>query len=595
MFRRLSRLQIPLATKCQLLFGIAAGIIILAALIVTWQRIEQLTRQQDSVSAETLAKQTLAAHAATGEPPPTDPPFAQMDGLTVRRPRLTGISDEDALTPFEQRALNRFRRERMLGGYGETHATEEDRVGYLFALPARAGASCLSCHGGTTQAGQALTVPQGVTTAPVRLPDAPALDRRDLDTTESDTDEEEMLPLVLAPDELTAEEDEAAEDEPGGEASEASIGHLMGLVSVEIPSQIRSRQRLLNRVFLISASLAAAATAAVTLYLILTRLILTPVRVLQETAEKVQGGDLTVRSTIASGDEFQTLSETFNAMLSVVQQRNEQLARANRSLDSKLDQLSVTNVALDESNRLKSEFLANVSHELRTPLNSILGFADLLKQVGRDDPKVQRYANNIHASGHSLLVLINDLLDLAKIEAGRMELRPAALSIPDLLEALLTLVAPLAQKRKLHIETRIIPQVPIVETDPGKLQQILYNLLSNALKFSPEGGRIIIEARRENPDQVRLSVIDQGPGVPLDKQQMIFEKFRQLDEGVTRQHGGSGLGLSISRDLAHLLGGELGVESTPGHGATFWLTLPLKLQARRHEKSPPSPDEQRRS
>src|SRR5690606_30816768 len=122
-----------------------------------------------------------------------------------------------------------------------------------------------------------------------------------------------------------------------------------------------------------------------------------------------------------------------------------------------------------------------------------------LKQTGRNDPKIERYANNIHASGSSLLVLINDLLDLAKIEAGKMEVRVAPLSIPDLLEALVTLVAPLTQKRRLVIETRILGQVPIIQSDPGKLQQILYNLLSNAIKFSPEGELIIIEARDQGP------------------------------------------------------------------------------------------------
>lgn len=568
-----------LATKCQLLFGIAAGIIILAALVVTWQRIEQLTRQQDTVSAETLAKQTLAAHVISGALPPTDPPFAVFDGLSVRRPRLTTVADPDALTPFEQRALSRFHRDRSLSGYGETYAADNNQFGYLFALPARAGADCLSCHGSAGEADPPVFVPQGVTTAPVRLPDAPLTERNAPDGPENNV-EPEPAPLVLFP--PAEPEPEEVDPEDGSEAGEGGEaapepGHLMGLVSVEIPSQVRSRQRLLNRVFLISASLAAAATATVTLYFILTRLILMPVRVLQETAEKVRGGDLSVRSTIASGDEFQTLSETFNAMLAVVQQRNEQLARANRSLDTKLDRLSVTNVALDESNRLKSEFLANVSHELRTPLNSILGFADLLKQTGRNEPKIERYANNIHASGSSLLVLINDLLDLAKIEAGKMEVRPAPLSIPDLLEALVTLVAPLAQKRKLRIDTRIVGPIPIIQSDPGKLQQILYNLLSNAIKFSPEGETVLIEARRQDPQHMRISVIDRGPGVAAEQHELIFEKFRQIDQGVTRQHGGSGLGLSISRDLAHLLEGELGVESTLGNGAAFRLVLPVTL------------------
>jgi signal transduction histidine kinase len=366
------------------------------------------------------------------------------------------------------------------------------------------------------------------------------------------------------------------------------------LVSVEVPSQIKTRQRLLNRAFLITASLVAAATAAVTLYFILTRLILHPMRVLQETAEKVREGDLDVRSDISSGDEFQTLSETFNAMLSGLQDRNDQLRKANISLDERLGRLATTNVALDESNRLKSEFLASVSHELRTPLNSILGFADLLKDAGRENPKIQRYANNIHTSGAGLLDLINDLLDLAKIEAGKMELRIGPLSVADLFEALATLMGPLAARRALRIDMQIAPDVPVITTDAGKLQQILFNFLSNAIKFSPSGGRILLTAQREQ-EQVRITVTDQGPGIDPQLQQRIFEKFRQLDAGVTRQHGGSGLGLSISRDLATLLKGEIGVKSTPGQGASFWVSLPLDPESPVETARPAAPASVRNS
>ena len=360
---------------------------------------------------------------------------------------------------------------------------------------------------------------------------------------------------------------------------------LLGMVSVDVPSQIRTRQRLLNRVFLITASLAAAATATVTLYVILTRLILSPVRVLQDAAERVRSGDFSVRSDVSTGDEFQTFSETFNAMLGVLQDRNEQLRRANAGLDRKLDDLAQTNVALDESNRLKSEFLANVSHELRTPLNSIIGFADLMKEAAAD-AKLQRYANNIHASGSSLLDLINDLLDLAKIEAGKMEVRRESLSLGDLFESLTTLLGPVAGRRRVRVVPDVAADVPLLATDPGKLQQVLYNLLSNAVKFSPDGGRVDLSARLQDAGHVRLAVRDYGPGIDAEHHEIIFEKFRQLDAGVTRRHAGTGLGLTISRELAGLLGGRLGVDSRPGAGATFWLVLPLAPPAPPAEARP---------
>ena len=195
---------------------------------------------------------------------------------------------------------------------------------------------------------------------------------------------------------------------------------LIGIVSVDIPSKIDSRQLLLNRVFMLSAGAFAGSLAIVIFWLITTRLILQPVRVLQETAEKVSKGDLNIRSDINTGDEFQQLSETFNVMLVNLKRSSDQLRAVNKSLDLKLGQLAESNVTLNESNRLKSEFLANVSHELRTPLNSILGFADLLRDQTSTtaDGKATRYVQNIISSGKNLLDLINDLLDLAKIEAG---------------------------------------------------------------------------------------------------------------------------------------------------------------------------------
>jgi signal transduction histidine kinase len=196
------------------------------------------------------------------------------------------------------------------------------------------------------------------------------------------------------------------------------------------------------------------------------------------------------------------------------------------------------------------------------------------------DAKTLRYINNILQSGRSLLDLINELLDLAKIEAGRMEVRSEPLVVSDMFEGLTNILRPLLEQKDLTFAPAVAPDVPILQTDPGKLQQVLYNFLSNAIKFSPAGGRIAIVATREgSAEQVRVAVIDQGPGIPPEKQSVIFEKFRQLDGGVTRAHGGSGLGLAISRELAHLLGGTIGVKSNPGEGATFWISLPVRIQA----------------
>jgi signal transduction histidine kinase len=356
---------------------------------------------------------------------------------------------------------------------------------------------------------------------------------------------------------------------------------LLGIVSVEIPSQIESSQLLLNNVFLLTAGMVAGVLALVTFYMIITRLILEPVRVLQVTAEMVAKGDLNIRSDISSGDEFQQLSETFNTMLVNLKNSADQLRAVNKSLDLKLGQLAESNIALFESNRLKSEFLANVSHELRTPLNSILGFAELLKETAATgtDGKNARYLQNILGSANNLLALINDLLDLAKIEAGKMEVRSEPLSLNDLFEALINLLKPLTEAKTLTINANIGIGVPIIQTDPAKLQQVLYNFLSNAIKFSPAGETIDLTAQREDTDHIRISVTDHGPGIETEKHAVIFEKFRQIDGSVTRQHSGTGLGLAISKELIVLLSGTIGVQSAPGQGATFWVVLPLKIEA----------------
>ena len=525
MLRRLRRLKISLATKCQLLFGAAGVLIIAAALFVPWTRMEQLTRQLDEAAARAVARTAVAQHAADAAPlpspllpsPATRPAAPlRIDGGPHLAPRLVGIGSRDAMTPFERRAADEFTSRPDESAFGRPYDG-----GYRYAEPLRLGQSCLACH-------------------------SPAVQPSQLAATR---------PLLAGP------------------------RAVIGLVSVDIPSQISTRQLLLNRVFLITAGLFAGTVGVLVLYVIITRLILQPVRVLQDAAERVRGGDLNVRADVPSGDEFEQFSETFNAMLAGLTTSADQLRAANKSLDQKLDQLAETNLALYESNRLKTEFLASVSHELRTPLNSILGFAQLLKETGDANPRVARYVQNITQSGTNLLDLINDLLDLAKIEAGRMEVRSEPLSLADLFEALAGVLKPLTLARPVSLETSVAAGVPIVRTDPAKLQQILYNLLSNAIKFSPKHGAIRLRAAREGEGHIRLTVTDDGPGVPPGQHGTIFEKFRQADASVTRQHGGTGLGLTISLELAHLLGGDLGVESEPGRGATFWCVLPIAIEA----------------
>jgi len=305
------------------------------------------------------------------------------------------------------------------------------------------------------------------------------------------------------------------------------------------------------------------------------RLVVRPVRRLGEVADKVAEGDLSVRSTIRTGDELQRLGESFNEMLTAITDQHDKLRAANRALDLKLNELAEANVTLFQANQVKSEFLANISHELRTPLNSIIGFAELLDES--PDERTRRYGRNITAAARNLLNMINDLLDLAKIEAGKADVRFDRVSVTDTCRTLLALMNPLAAKKQLDLRAELADDVPIIKTDAGKLQQILYNLLSNAVKFTPPGGTVTLSAGVCGRDgrEVFVSVADTGPGIDEAEQKHVFEKFYQADRALTKQTPGTGLGLAIARELTGLLGGTLSLKSSPGHGASFTVVLPV--------------------
>ena len=238
---------------------------------------------------------------------------------------------------------------------------------------------------------------------------------------------------------------------------------------------------------------------------------------------------------------------------------------------------------LFEMNRLKSDFLATMSHELRTPLNSIIGFSDVLGSIKSLDEKQRRYVQNIQKSGKMLLDMINDILDLAKIESGKMEVRLADFKIDHVIGAQCDMARPLTEKKNIDLEIKIDRNLPELHQDMGKVQQILNNLLSNAIKFTPEGGRIVVEARHGRTGDLEIIVTDTGVGIAEEDQANIFEKFRQGEivlptgDAMTREFSGTGLGLSIVKELCRLLGGEISLESELGKGSTFTVRLPWVL------------------
>lgn len=327
-------------------------------------------------------------------------------------------------------------------------------------------------------------------------------------------------------------------------------------------------------------------TVAVTLLVlhwILRLLVIRPLSYLHDISEEISRGNSTLRADINTDDEFHELGEAFNRMLRHLTETQDQLKNLNQALDQKVDQLAQMNLHLYEANRLKSDFLANMSHELRTPLNSIIGFSEVLQSFDSLNDRQKRYAANIQRSGKTLLEMINDILDLAKVEAGKMQVRPISFHIAGLVTAQCDAVRGLADDKNIDLQVVLNPGLGEVWQDQTKIQQILTNLLSNAIKFTPEGGLITVTAGIVDQDRFYVSVADTGVGIAEEDLQVIFEKFRQSrtvlqGDGLTREYSGTGLGLSIVRELCKLLGGEIRLSSQLGRGSVFQVVLPMRFE-----------------
>jgi CheY-like chemotaxis protein/signal transduction histidine kinase/CHASE3 domain sensor protein len=303
--------------------------------------------------------------------------------------------------------------------------------------------------------------------------------------------------------------------------------------------------------------------------------------------EELEEQGRALRESQANLEAQQVDLEHANAQLEeqtqLLEHQKDALAKAHSIVTSRSEDLR-------RANEYKSEFLANMSHELRTPLNSTLILAKLLadnKDGNLTDQQV-KFAQTISSAGNDLLLLINDVLDLSRIEAGKVELAPEKVSVAATVDSLIEVFQPSAEQSQLRFAARIEPGTPeFIETDPQRLGQILKNLLSNAFKFTPQG-EVLLRAFSAEPGTVSFAVRDTGVGIEEHQQDVIFEAFRQADGSIHRKYGGTGLGLSISRDLARLLGGAISVHSNIGVGSEFTLTLPAVYGACAISSQPPS-------
>ncbi|MCU1299808.1 MAG: sensory transduction histidine kinase [Candidatus Sulfotelmatobacter sp.] len=310
-------------------------------------------------------------------------------------------------------------------------------------------------------------------------------------------------------------------------------------------------------------------------------------------------------ATSKNRDEVSTLIAAVNEMLEQIQQRDTALQRAHGELEHRVQerttQLAAANKELDLRNReveratkLKSKFLASMSHELRTPLNAIVGFSDLLAEqtAGELNDKQKRFVNHIKQGSAHLLQLINDILDLSKIEAGQLELRNERFQISEALPEVLSTIRPLAMAKQIFVQHTLDTDLPVY-ADRVRFKQILYNLLSNAVKFTPKNGRITIECKG-NRDFITLSVTDTGIGIRAEDQAIIFEEFRQVEGDKDSTQEGTGLGLAITKRLVEQQGGKISLTSEIGKGSRFTFTLPAGAKTETLDTHPASAPASRR-
>lgn len=308
--------------------------------------------------------------------------------------------------------------------------------------------------------------------------------------------------------------------------------------------------------------------------LFVARRVVRPLESLRKGVERIGGGDMGLRLDVKTGDEIEVLAEEFNRM-------TENLREAYTGLEQKVaertQELAVANERLKELDRLKSDFVSNVSHELRTPLTAIKGSADLLLRevAGPLTEKQAHYLSRVRSNTQHLAGLINDLLDLSKIEAGKTELTATRVSLGRLVHEVVETLRPIAAEKLITLDATAPEPSILVWADRDKVTQVLVNLIGNAIKFTPAQGRVTVSAARDGKEWIQVSVNDTGPGIPAEERQKIFDKFYQVAEEGRQKPKGTGLGLAISKALVELHGGRIWVESELNHGSTFSFTLPV--------------------
>lgn len=375
------------------------------------------------------------------------------------------------------------------------------------------------------------------------------------------------------------------------------IGDLAGAGSIIVPTDVyfTNLENSIRHDALFFAGVIA--LVALGLYFALSKLVVVPLESMQSAFRNVGKGALDVRldkgeNTLYETREFSSMVYSFNNMASELSElysnledqvahRTEELNRANADLEAQRQKIERINEQLQEESQHKSDFLALVSHELRTPLTSILAFAELLEgELSDANTEARDQLKKIAGSGRSLLALVNNLLDSARIEAGKQTIAPDTLDLYDSVGSALSLVRPIAAEKSIELSFATKGAIPLIQSDPEMIERILQNLLSNAIKFTQEEGSVSVFAfHDEKKERVVIEIEDTGIGISEEQQQLVFDRFIQGDMTAGRKYGGSGLGLSLVSEMVELLGGTLSLTSELGKGSVFAVSLPLDCPA----------------
>ena len=456
--------------------------------------------------------------------------FTAETDYTIHYTNLTTRRASDAPDAFELEAMNAFEENKGLKEYYAMGENKEGEQVFRYTQPLFMGESCLECHG----------------------------------------------------------EPEGELDSFGYPKEGKHLGDIAGAVSITMPVELYMagvRNSVTSDILVFGAALLISLTV---IFSGVSRFVTRPIGKLEDMAERIEQGDLNVDAAdIEGNDEIADLASRFNSMAaqlkrsrdnleSQVRERTEELALANAELKNQRAQLERANEVLRETNDYKSDFLAIMSHELRTPLTAILAFAEIWDKSNKDrDDGERESVEEIRENGQLLLNMVDNILEVGRSEAGKMQLLPEPIEMVDLVNAIEDRLSFLAQKRSIEFSTTVNPATPIIMADWDKLRRIIENLAVNAIKYTEPGGRVHIDvddAGRRNG--ILIMVRDNGIGIKAESMSSIFEKYMQVDASSRRYREGSGLGLAVVNDLVQLHGGEITVESEHGAGSTFTVFIP---------------------